>query len=49
VPLGPSGRDHDLHTSPGAFANRHTILREEVFPEFVEVEFERVMKLVFAM
>jgi hypothetical protein len=24
------------------------ILRKEVFPEFVEIEFERIMKVVFA-
>ena len=29
-------------------ADLRLILREEVFPEFVEIEFERVMKAVFS-
>jgi hypothetical protein len=30
-------------------AELRAILRGEVFPEFVEIEFERVMKVVFAI
>ena len=39
----------DTLDTPALDEELRAILREEVFPEFVEVEFERVMKVVFAI
>jgi hypothetical protein len=45
---GPAYNEGSLST-PELDIELRTILREEVFPEHIETEFERIMQAVFAV